>query len=70
MDVTSVDKYPLQGDDVHPHSVLAGDLVDLADTWHEKMAEEAAQASEELMDRYLQDGGLDEHDIVFGQVLR
>lgn len=46
------------------------DLLELADTWHEKMVEEAAEASEELMDKYLQNGRLDEHDIVQGLRIR
>ncbi|NYT63330.1 elongation factor G [Alcaligenaceae bacterium] len=45
-------------------------LLDLAQTWHEKMAEEAAQASEALMDKYLENGRLDEHDIVQGLRIR
>ena len=46
------------------------ELLDLAKTWHDKMAEEAAEASEELMDKYLQNGSLDESDIVQGLRIR
>lgn len=46
------------------------ELVDLAQEWHEKMVEEAAQASEELMDRYLQNGDLNERDILQGLRIR
>lgn len=46
------------------------ELLDQAKTWHDKMAEEAAEASEELMDKYLQNGRLDESDIVQGLRIR
>lgn len=49
---------------------IPADLLDLAKTWHEKMVEEAAQASEELMDKYLQSGSLNERDIVQGLRIR
>ncbi|MBP6018413.1 MAG: elongation factor G [Burkholderiaceae bacterium] len=46
------------------------DLLDLATTWRDKMVEEAAEASEELMDRYLQNEGLGADDIVQGLRMR
>lgn len=45
-------------------------LLDLAKTWREKMLEEAAQANEELMDKYLQNGNLDEGEIIRGLRIR
>jgi elongation factor G len=37
-----------------------------ADEWHEKLVESAAEASEELMDKYLEGGSLTEEEILFG----
>ncbi|RJX33997.1 MAG: elongation factor G [Oxalobacter sp.] len=37
-----------------------------ADAWREKMVESAAEASEELMNKYLEEGDLSEEDIKFG----
>ncbi len=45
-------------------------LADQAATWHHAMVEEAAEASETLMDRYLQDGLLSEQDIRQGLRIR
>jgi elongation factor G len=42
------------------------ELVSVAEDWREKMVEAAAEASEELMNRYLENGELSEEDIVFG----
>ncbi|MDR5170295.1 elongation factor G [Methylobacillus flagellatus] len=42
------------------------DLVDTANEWREKMIESAAEASEELMNRYLESGELSEADIIAG----
>jgi len=39
------------------------DLVSLAEEWREAMIESAAEANEELMDKYLTDGDLSEEDI-------
>ncbi|MDE1943474.1 MAG: elongation factor G [Betaproteobacteria bacterium] len=39
------------------------DLVDLASEWREKMVEAAAEASEELMNKYLESGELSEEEI-------
>jgi len=41
-------------------------LVDVAQEWHEKMVESAAEASEELMNKYLENGELSEEDIIAG----
>ncbi len=41
-------------------------LVDVANEWHEKMVEAAAESSEELMDKYLEDGALTEEEIKAG----
>ncbi|MCV6639516.1 elongation factor G [Candidatus Albibeggiatoa sp. nov. NOAA] len=42
---------------------IPDDLADLCQEWREKMLESAAEASEELMDKYLEDGDLSEEDI-------
>lgn len=42
------------------------ELVSVAEDWREKMVEAAAEASEELMNRYLENGELSEEDIVAG----
>ncbi|NMP17100.1 elongation factor G [Thalassotalea sp. Y01] len=39
------------------------DMVDLAQEWHENLVEAAAEASEELMDKYLEEGELSEQEI-------
>jgi elongation factor G len=41
-------------------------LVDTANEWHDKMVEAAAEASEELMNKYLEEGALSEEDIKLG----
>ncbi|MGA1650013.1 MAG: elongation factor G, partial [Ilumatobacteraceae bacterium] len=45
---------------------IPAELKDLAQEWHEKMVEAAAEASEELMNKYLENGNLPEEDIMFG----
>ncbi len=42
---------------------IPADLVATADEWREKMLEAAAEASEELMNKYLEEGDLSEEDI-------
>ena len=42
------------------------ELVGIAEEWREKMVEAAAEASEELMDKYLEGGSLSEEDIIAG----
>lgn len=42
---------------------IPADLVDLCQEWREKMLEAAAEASEELMNKYLEEGDLSEADI-------
>jgi elongation factor G len=46
------------------------DLASLADEWREKMIESAAEANEELMDKYLEEGELTEEDIKTGLRIR
>jgi len=46
------------------------DLASLADEWREKMIESAAEANEELMDKYLEEGELSEEDIKTGLRIR
>ncbi len=45
---------------------IPADLVDVANEWREKMVESAAEASEELMNKYLEEGELSEEDIIAG----
>ena len=45
---------------------IPADLVDTANEWREKLVETAAEASEELMNSYLENGELSEADIVKG----
>ncbi len=45
---------------------VPAELMDLAKTWREKLVENAAEASEELMNQYLETGELSEEQIVQG----
>ncbi|WP_334109226.1 elongation factor G [Methylobacillus sp.] len=45
---------------------IPADLVDTANEWREKMVESAAEASEELMNKYLENGDLSEAEIIAG----
>ena len=45
---------------------IPSELTGLAQEWHEKMVEAAAEASEELMNKYLEEGDLPEADIMHG----
>ena len=45
---------------------IPANLLDVAQEWHEKMVESAAEASEELMNKYLENGELSEEDIIAG----
>jgi elongation factor G len=45
---------------------IPADLVDVAAEWRSKMVESAAEASEELMNNYLENGDLTEEEIVLG----
>ncbi|MDD5174815.1 MAG: elongation factor G [Sterolibacterium sp.] len=45
---------------------IPADLVDTANEWHDKMVEAAAEASEELMNKYLEEGALTEDEIKLG----
>ena len=45
---------------------IPAELVSVAEEWREKMVEAAAEASEELMNKYLEEGALSEEDIVKG----
>ena len=45
---------------------IPADLVDTAQEWREKMVESAAEASEELMNKYLEEGDLSEAEIIAG----
>jgi elongation factor G len=49
---------------------IPADLVDTANEWREKMLEAAAEASEELMNKYLEEGTLSEADIKLGLRIR
>ncbi|MFA9487043.1 elongation factor G [Moraxella haemolytica] len=45
---------------------IPADLVDIAEEWRNNMVEAAAESSEELMDKYLEEGDLSREDIVAG----
>lgn len=45
---------------------IPADLVEIAKEWREKMVEAAAEASEELMNKYLEEGDLSEAEITAG----
>ncbi len=45
---------------------IPAELVELAKEWREKMVEAAAEASEELMNKYLEEGDLSEDEITLG----
>jgi elongation factor G len=45
---------------------IPSELVDVCNEWREKMIEAAAESSEELMNRYLENGDLSESDIILG----
>lgn len=45
---------------------IPADLVDVAEEWRNNMVEAAAESSEELMDKYLEEGELSREDIVAG----
>jgi len=49
---------------------IPADLVELAKEWREKMVEAAAEASEELMNKYLEEGDLSEDEITHGLRVR
>lgn len=45
---------------------IPADMLDQAQEWREKMVESAAEASEEMMNKYLEEGDLSEADIIAG----
>ncbi len=45
---------------------IPADMQDLADEWHQNLVESAAEANEELMDKYLEEGELTEAEIKQG----
>jgi len=49
---------------------IPADLLSLAKEWREKMVEAAAEASEELMNKYLEEGDLTEEEITHGLRVR
>ncbi|PUE29485.1 elongation factor G [Limnohabitans sp. Jir61] len=49
---------------------IPADLVAVAKEWREKMVEAAAEASEELMNKYLEEGDLSEEEITHGLRVR
>ncbi len=48
------------------YSEIPAELLELANKWRENMVEAAAEASEELMNKYLEEGDLSEADIILG----
>ncbi len=49
---------------------IPADMQDLADEWRETMLEAAAEANEELMDKYLETGNLTEEEVMGGIRIR
>ena len=49
---------------------IPAELAELANKWRSEMVEAAAEANEELMDRYLEEGDLSEEDLLQGLRLR
>ena len=49
---------------------IPSELSKSANDWHEKMVESAAEANEELMEKYLEDGTLNEEELVLGLRIR
>jgi elongation factor G len=49
---------------------VPAELADICKEWREKMVEAAAEANEELMNKYLEEGALTEHEIKQGLRLR
>ena len=45
---------------------IPADLVSVAEKWREQMVESAAEANEDLMNKYLENGDLEEKDIILG----
>ena len=45
---------------------IPAELVDVANEWREKMIESAAEANEDLMNKYLEEGALSEEEIIAG----
>lgn len=52
------------------YAPVPDDLLSTAQTWREKMVSSAAEASDELMDKYLETGELDEAEIIKGLRIR
>ena len=52
------------------YAPVPDDLLSTAQTWREKMVSSAAEASDELMDKYLETGELDEVEIIKGLRIR
>ena len=48
------------------YEAIPADLQDLAEEWHENLVSEAAEANDELMDKYLEEGELSEDEIKAG----
>mgnify|MGYP001352439336 CR=1 FL=1 len=49
---------------------IPSELSDSAKDWHEKMVESAAEANEELMEKYLENGTLNEEELILGLRIR
>ncbi|MCE0493474.1 elongation factor G [Vibrio salinus] len=50
----------------YTHEDIPADMLELAEEWRTHMVEAAAEANEELMDKYLEEGELTEEEIKFG----
>jgi len=49
---------------------IPADMVDVCNEWHEKLVESAAEANEELMEKYLEEGNLNSDEIKQGLRIR
>ncbi|MBL3601463.1 MAG: elongation factor G [gamma proteobacterium endosymbiont of Lamellibrachia anaximandri] len=49
---------------------IPANLIDTCNEWRERMVEAAAEGSDEIMEKYLEEGGLSEEDILEGLRLR
>jgi elongation factor G len=52
------------------HEDIPADMLELAEEWRSHMVESAAEANEELMDKYLEEGELSEDEIKLGLRIR
>lgn len=54
----------------HEYADIPAELQDLANEWHEKLIEAAAEGNDQLMEKYLNEGGLSEDEVRQGIRIR